>query len=61
MKKEMYTTKIELKGEQMYDEISHFLSAIAFGVGFDKPFILYFMDKSDEKIVRLNQKKGIIE
>ncbi|MEK6833774.1 MAG: hypothetical protein AABY32_07055 [Nanoarchaeota archaeon] len=62
MVKREYKTKIELKGEQAYDEVSHFLNEISFGMCYMKDGVKYSLDiKNKEAIAKLNQKKNTIE
>ena len=62
MVKREYKTKIELKGEQAYDEVSHFLNEISFGMCYMKDGVKYSLDiKNKEAIAKLNPKKNTIE
>lgn len=62
MIKRVYTTKIELKGTQAYDEIHSFLydisSRIEYAGGFN---ILYSFNRSKEPVAKLNSKDNRLE
>jgi hypothetical protein len=63
MIKRIYNTKIELKGEQAYYEVSHYLSGICSGIDYSstKNYFFYFLDADKTQVARFNEKKKTVE
>jgi hypothetical protein len=57
----VYNTKIKLKGDQMYDEISVFLDENAFGIQYTIEGVVYFLDEDKKGAARMNLESKTLE